>query len=76
MNAVNPGPVETDRLDMIVDDIARAMEIDRAEARQLVSETTSMGRIGEVDEIADVVAFIASPRASFVNGATVAVDGG
>ena len=35
-----------------------------------------MGRIGRSEELADVVAFLCSARASFVNGAVVRVDGG
>jgi NAD(P)-dependent dehydrogenase (short-subunit alcohol dehydrogenase family) len=38
--------------------------------------TIPMGRVGRAEEIADVVAFLCSARASFVNGATVRVDGG
>jgi NAD(P)-dependent dehydrogenase (short-subunit alcohol dehydrogenase family) len=51
----------------------------RPEARELfdtLGATTAMKRAAEPDEIAQVVAFLASPRASYMTGATVAADGG
>jgi NAD(P)-dependent dehydrogenase (short-subunit alcohol dehydrogenase family) len=35
-----------------------------------------LGRIGEVEDVAELVAFIASERASFITGTTIPVDGG
>jgi 3-oxoacyl-[acyl-carrier protein] reductase len=35
----------------------------------------AVGRLGHTDEVADVVAFLASPRASYISGANVRVDG-
>ncbi|MFM0554409.1 SDR family oxidoreductase [Paraburkholderia sediminicola] len=44
--------------------------------RQQVSETTPPGRVGEPDEIAKAVSFLAADDASFITGIELAVDGG
>jgi 3-oxoacyl-[acyl-carrier protein] reductase len=41
-----------------------------------IAKSTVLGRLGEVDEIANAVAFLASPRASYITGASLRVDGG
>ena len=42
----------------------------------LMEKAVPMGRIAQVDEIADVVIFLSSPRASYVTGSSWIVDGG
>ena len=63
VNAIAPGPVYTPT--------PSGPEFIRA-----LGETTPMHRASQPEEIAEVIAFLASPRASYVTGTTVAADGG
>jgi NAD(P)-dependent dehydrogenase (short-subunit alcohol dehydrogenase family) len=68
VNAVAPGYVLTD---LVIDLVAKgALNMQDIEAR------TPMGRAARAEEIAEVIAFLASDRASFSTGATLPVDGG
>jgi NAD(P)-dependent dehydrogenase (short-subunit alcohol dehydrogenase family) len=71
VNAVCPGFV---RAGLVLERLERAADPVVAERRML--EQHPLGRIGEPDEIASVVAFLASDDASYVTGAAWPVDGG
>jgi NAD(P)-dependent dehydrogenase (short-subunit alcohol dehydrogenase family) len=49
---------------------------ERSPRIEQLGKTTLLGRGAEVEEIAEVIAFLASPRASYVTGAVIAADGG
>ncbi|HEY7257451.1 MAG TPA: SDR family NAD(P)-dependent oxidoreductase [Gaiellales bacterium] len=75
-NCVCPGWVRTPMADQDMDEVAARRGTDREGAYRLTSSTTPLRRPAEPEEVAAVIAFLAGPEASYVNGATVPVDGG
>ena len=74
--AVNPGPVRTERWAGLVAAMSRDMKLPYEEADKLAPSSIPMGRIAEVEEIANLVAMLASPLMHFVNGSMIEIDGG
>jgi 3-oxoacyl-[acyl-carrier protein] reductase len=74
--AVNPGPVRTERWTGLVKAMARDMNISYEEADKLAPSSIPLGRIAEPEEVADLVTFLASDKAFFVNGTMIEIDGG
>jgi 3-oxoacyl-[acyl-carrier protein] reductase len=76
VNTVNPGPVDTERWDGLEKAMARDMGISQQEAHEFAVSSIPLGRIATAEEVADLVVFLASDRASFINGAHIVIDGG
>jgi NAD(P)-dependent dehydrogenase (short-subunit alcohol dehydrogenase family) len=74
--AVNPGPVRTERWAGLVAAMSRDMKLSYEEADRLAPASIPMGRIAEVEEVANLVAMLASPLMHFVNGTMIEIDGG
>lgn len=64
VNVVQPGPIDTD------------MNPAGGEISKLVMSALALGRYGKGEDIANMVAFLASPEAAYITGATFNVDGG
>jgi NAD(P)-dependent dehydrogenase (short-subunit alcohol dehydrogenase family) len=65
VNSVSPGPTRTEGVSQMSD-----------EEVAFVTGVTAIGRLADPKEIAELVVFLASPRSSYMTGATVAADGG
>ncbi|WP_374008359.1 SDR family oxidoreductase [Leifsonia sp. LS-T14] len=79
MNSVLGGPTYSDGVAQVVDAIARAQGMAADDLKASLSEsnqTSLLQRFIQPDEIANLVAYLASPRASATNGAAVRADGG
>lgn len=77
VNSVLPGAIDTSMLAVGSQAHVDAGMLPNLEAvKDMVKQVTPMGRVGRVDDVAGVVAFLASDAAKFMTGSDVTVDGG
>lgn len=77
VNAVQPGRIATDRLIQLDTDTARRQNTTPEEVRKRYEQSViPMGRYGKPEEYAAAVVFVASPKASYITGVSLQVDGG
>lgn len=70
-NSIHPSFIDTPMVDQLLSALGGTEK-----ARKYIEHTSPMGRMGRAEEVAAVVAFLASDESSFVNGTEIPVDGG
>jgi meso-butanediol dehydrogenase/(S,S)-butanediol dehydrogenase/diacetyl reductase len=75
-NCVCPGWVRTAMADAAMDELADLRGVDREGAYSLAASHVPARRAGSPEEVAELVAWLASPASSYVNGAVITADGG
>lgn len=79
VNTISPGGIQTEAYERFVDAIANGTGRSREEARQSIFDSLGgvpLGRFASTEEIADLVGFLVSDRASAIVGAEYVIDGG
>ena len=76
VNNVCPGSILSDRMLSNVTSRAKELGITVEDALALRAEDTAVGRVGEPVELANLVAFLASDKSTYITGTTILVDGG
>ncbi|RCK71279.1 SDR family NAD(P)-dependent oxidoreductase [Desertihabitans brevis] len=79
VNTISPGGIQTEAYENFVDTIADGNQMTREEARQHIFDSLGgvpLGRFASTEEIADLVGFLVSDRASAIVGAEYVIDGG
>jgi NAD(P)-dependent dehydrogenase (short-subunit alcohol dehydrogenase family) len=76
VNCVCPGFVETDMWDVVAREQSRLMGLTPEEFTRQRARQVPLGRMERPEDVAHVIAFLASPRAAYMTGQAISVDGG
>lgn len=76
VNNVLPGFTRTARLDGLIAGKVRSSGLGEDEVAKGMMSVVPMGRFADASEVANAIAFLSSPAASYITGVSLAVDGG
>jgi len=76
VNAINPGPVRTDRHAQRIAQLVRERNVDQAQAEEILRQSFGVTRVGEPEDIAELATFVVSDRAKRLQGSLIDCDGG
>ena len=76
INNVCPGFTKTERVEGLVSLQAKDLDISEDQVIDTISNNIPIKRVGKPEELADLVAFLASEKSSYITGQSIAVDGG
>ena len=76
VNAINPGTIRTGRLQLRLASIVKEQQIDIETAERRFVQESKVTRIGEPEDVANLVAFVVGSEGRFLQGSLIDLDGG
>ena len=76
VNTVCPGYTRTERVESILDSQSKATGKTKDEIEATIASNIPMKRVGEAEDLAGLITFLASDKANYMTGLAIQVDGG